>query len=826
MSIAESTVASPSAVDVLCAHCGLVVPPGLVDPALVDQDAARQFCCHGCRAVYAVIHEYGLGRYYALRDSTEAAPAPASPTGRSYGEFNDPGFQARACWKTADGIAATELYLEGVHCTACVWLVERLPGLVPGVVEVRLDLPRSRALVRWDPRVVPLSAAARQLDALGYVPHPSRGLEARALRRQEDRRMLARIGLAGAVAANVMAIAFALYGGVFHGMEPEYASLFRWASLAITVPSVIFGGGVFFRGAWAALRVRALHMDLPISIGLLAGFLHGALNTVRGAGDVYFDSVTALIFLLLAGRYVQRRQQRAAADSAELLAALAPSAARVIEAGGVREVPLEALLRGARVEVRAGDVVPADGVITTGRSALDLSLLSGESRPMNAGPGDRVHAGTVNLSSRLEVLVEQTGEDTRIGRLMKLVEEYGRRRAPIVELADRIAGHFVAAVLILAALTFALWARVDAGRAMDHAVALLIVTCPCALGLATPLALSAAIGQAARAGFLIKGADVIEKMTRPGRMWLDKTGTLTAGRAALLAWRGDAAVRPLAAAAEAHSSHPLARALVAALGPAPDLPVTITETHGGGIDAVVSGRAVVLGSPEFVMARVGLVPPEFARHARELSESGLTPVLVAVDGAVAAAAGFGDPLREDAETALARVGNSGWRIGILSGDDPVVVAAVGRRLGLDSVDCRGGISPEAKLRAVRDGAAAGTVVMVGDGVNDAAALAAATVGIAVHGGAEAALAGADVFIARPGVARVADLLDGAARVMKTVRRNLVLSLCYNSAGVALAMAGLITPVVAAVLMPLSSITVIASSYRARSFTRAGEPPCR
>ena len=361
MSIAESPAAPPRAAGDACAHCGLEVPR-----ALVDEGAERQFCCHGCRAVYAVIHEHGLDRYYAFRAEADAAPEPASPTGRSYAELDDPGFQARACWTTSDGLAATELYLEGVHCAACVWLVERLPGLVPGVVEVRLDLPRSRALVRWDARVATLSAAARQLDALGYRAHPSRGQEAHALRRGEDRRMLARIGLAGAAAANVMAIAFALYGGFFHGMEPEYASLFRWASLAVTVPAMIWGGGVFFRGAWAALRVRALHMDLPISVGLLAGFLHGAVNTVRGAGDVYFDSVTALIFLLLAGRYIQRRQQRVAADSAELLSSLAPSAARLLLEEGVREVPIEALVPGSRVEVRAGDTVPADGVISCG----------------------------------------------------------------------------------------------------------------------------------------------------------------------------------------------------------------------------------------------------------------------------------------------------------------------------------------------------------------------------------------------------------------------------------------------------------------------------
>ena len=818
MPIAEALRRSPKATRVACAHCGLEVPSGRV-----CEDTELPFCCDGCRAVHAAIHDSGLDRYYAYRDAP--APAPARPTGRSYAELDDPGFQARACWMTADGLSSTELFLEGVHCAACVWLVERLPSLVAGVVEVRLDLPRSRAFVRWDPRVATLSAVARQLDVLGYRAHPSRGREAQALRRREDRRMLARIGLAGAAAANVMAIAFALYGGIFHGMEPEYASLFRWASLVVTLPAMVWGGGVFFRGAWAALRVRALHMDLPISVGLLAGFTHGLVNTVRGTGDVYFDSVTALIFLLLAGRYVQRRQQRMAAEAAELLASLAPGTARLIEGDGIREVPIEAVLPGARVEVRAGDTVPADGLVATGCSAIDRSLLSGESRPAEVEPGDLVHAGTVNLSSRLEIMVQRTGEDTRVGRLAKLVEEHGRRRAPIAEAADRIAGHFVAGVLVLAALTFALWARVDVSRAVDHAVALLIVTCPCALGLATPLALSAAIGQAARAGFLIKGADALEKLTRPGRLWLDKTGTLTTGRPALLAWSGDAAAKPLAAAAEAHSSHPLAQALVTALGPAPDLPVSITETQGGGIEATVAGRVVVLGSVAFVAARVGTVPVELDRRVRELTANGLTPVLVAVDDIAVAVAGFGDRLRDDAAEALLRIRQHGWRVGILSGDDASVVRSTGARLGLDPGECHGGVSPEGKLAVVSDHRHGDSVVMVGDGINDAAALAGATVGIAVHGGAEAALAAADVFVTRPGVAPVADLLDGARRAVHTVRRNLALSLCYNLAGAGLAMAGLINPVVAAVLMPLSSITVIAHSYRARSFDRPAAAPC-
>jgi P-type Cu2+ transporter len=802
---------------VACAHCGLAVPTAAMDPA-----APRQFCCEGCRAVWAILHEHGLERYYALRAG--AAPASAPAADRLYSELDDPGFQGRACRPEPGGLFSTELYLEGVHCGACVWLVEKLPGLVPGVAEARLDLPRSQARVVWDPRTVPLSAIARRLGSLGYTPHPCRGLAAQAARRREDRAMLSRIGLAGAVAANVMGIAFALYGGMLDGMEPEFSAFFRWASLLLTVPSLIWGGGVFFRSAWSALSARTLGMDLPISIGLLAGFLHGVVNTVRGSGEVYFDSVTALIFLLLSGRYLQRRQQRAAGDAAELAASLYPTAARLLEEGRVREVPLETLVPGALVEVRAGDLVPADGVIAAGRSTVDLSLLTGESAPQGVQVGERVHAGTLNLASRLEVRVERTGEDTRVGRLMVLVDEHARRRAPIAQLADRISGHFVAAVLTLAAITFALWARIDPSRALDHAAALLIVTCPCALGLATPLAVSAAIGQAARAGFLVKGGDVLEKLTRPGRMWLDKTGTLTEGRATLVRWHGDESVKPLVAAAEAHSSHPLARAFLRALGEPPaGMRVEITETHGGGVEALADGRRLVVGSPEFVIGRAGgsstAPAATLAAAVGALAGEGLTPVLVAVDGRVVAAAGFGDPLRADAGAALDRVRGLGWRPGILSGDDARIARAAGSRLGMPAGDCRGGVSPEDKLRAVLAGAREGPVVMVGDGVNDAAALAAATVGIAVAGGAEAALTAADVFVVRPGVGRIAELLEGARRTMRAVRRNLIFSLGYNVVGVTLAMTGVLNPLMAAILMPLSSLTVILSSYRARTFAR-------
>ncbi len=799
-----------------CSHCGLPVPAGLV-----ESGAEHQFCCHGCRTVFGLLHEKGLDRYYALRGAGSDEARPAKVTDRTYAEFDDPSFETLYCRDLPAGGRTAELYLEGVHCAACVWLVERVPRLVPGAVEVRLDIGRSRASVVWDPARTPLSAIARTLDSLGYPAHPFRGAAAHELQKKQDRAMMIRLGITGAAAGNTMAIAFAIFGGILNGMEPEFASFFRWTGLLVTIPALIWGGGVFFRGALSALRTRALHMDVPISLGIAIAFGSGAYNTVRGAGPVYFDSVCALIFLLLSGRFVQGRQQRAAADSAELLHALAPSVAHLVEDGTVREVPIEALVPGARVEVRAGDTIPADGVVFEGTSSLDTSLLTGESLPALTRPGQRVHAGTVNLSAPLRVDVDAAGEGTRVGRLMRLVEEHARRRAPIVQLADRISGWFVLVVLFCALATGLLWWRLDPTQIVDNVVALLIVTCPCALGLATPLAVSAAIGQAARAGLLIKGADVVERLVRPGRLWLDKTGTLTEGRVALAGWWGDESVKPAVAALEAASAHPVARAFVAALGPAPAVVTDVHETLGGGLTARWGGTTLAVGSPAFVASTGAVFDEGAARAIDERLALGETAVAVAAGGSVVAVAGFGDPVRADARVTIEAFRRAGWHVGILSGDDPRVVAAVGRTLGLEPADCRGAVLPEQKLAVVAADVAAGRpVVMAGDGVNDAAALSAATVGIGVHGGAEASLAAADVYSTKPGLAPLALLLGGARRAMHVIRRNLVISLCYNVVGVALAAAGYINPLTASILMPLSSITVIFISFRARTFRGA------
>ena len=802
-----------------CAHCGLPVPSARRAPTQLPE-----FCCDGCATVYSVLLEHGLTRYYAMAQAA-GDRLPAHVTGRGYSELDDPAFVARACSPLPGGLLATDFYLEGVHCAACVWLVEKVPSLVPGVIEVRLDLPRSRARVLWDPLRAKLADVAVALDRLGYPVHPYRGARAAEVRKRENRELLLKIGVAGAVAGNVMAIAFGLYGGFLHGIEPEYLLLFRLTSLVVATPSVFWCGSTFFLGALGSLRATTLSMDVPIALGLLAGYVQGAVNTLRADGEVYFDVVTMLVFLLLTGRYLLKRRQGVAVEAAELLSSLAPSSARVLEDGGEREVPLEALVPGMRVAVLAGETFPADGRVAAGRSSVDPSLLTGEARPVEVAVGDAVHAGTVNLSGRLEVAIESTGEDTRVGRLMRLVEESARRRAPIVQLADRISGRFVGVVLVLSAVTFAIWWRVSAQLAFDNAVALLIVTCPCALGLATPLAISAAIGRAARAGFLVRGADVIESLSRGGRLILDKTGTLTTGELAVVAYSGSEHTRALVAAAEAHSSHPVARALATSQPPAMG-PVEVEETLGGGIVGRVGRHALVVGSPAFLASRFPGWPLEISSRVDAFSADGLTPIVVAVDGAVCGVFGLGDPLREDARGAIHALRALGYEPSILSGDHPGAVSAVARALDVPIDHARGGVSPEGKVAAVLAEKARGPVVMVGDGVNDAAALASADVGVAVHGGAEAAFAVADVFVTRPGLNRLVELIVGSRRTMRVVKRNLIFSLLYNVVAVVLAMTGFINPLLAAILMPLSSLTVIASSSLSRSFAPAQRMPWR
>ena len=789
----------------LCDHCGLDVPS-----RREQGDGGERFCCAGCEVAYAVINEHGLGAYY---DFTVRRDDRVRASGRAYEEFDHAAFAELYVRDRDDGFAEIDLYLEHVHCASCVWLVERASLSVPGVRSAELDVGRSRARIVWDRSETTLSSVARFLDSLGYIPHPFRGVRAERERRNEDRAALIRIGVAGAIAGNVMMIALAMYAGWFGGIEPEFERYFRWWSLALTTPALVWPGRVFFRSAWGAVRRGALHMDVPVAVAIAAGFAHGAVNTVRDAGPVYFDGVATLIFLLLVGRFFQQRAQRAAVDATELMSSIAPASARVVDGDVVRTVPASSLLPGNVFEARTGDTIAADGVVESGTSWMNLSLLTGESQPESVTPGSAVFAGTVNISGPLRIRVTGVGESSRLGAILRDLEASARRRSPVVQLADRMAGVFVALVLALAAITAGIWLVRDSARAIDNAIAVLIITCPCALALATPLAFTAAIGRAARRGILIKGGDALETLAGTGTLLLDKTGTVTEGRLAIVEWIGDSAVQPLVAALERHSRHPVGEALVRAWAHGP-LPIAsdVVERMDGGIAGLVAGHQLAVGTSAF--ARTHL-----ADRSAALPEAPVdaTAAFVVVDGVPRGVAALADPLRSDAAASVHALRAAGWRVELLSGDGAGPVRRAARMLAVPDELAQGNATPESKRRYVELTMTRGAVVMVGDGANDAGAMAAATVGVGVHGGAEACLATADIYTARPGLAALVELVTGARRTMRLVRLGIVLSLAYNVVGAGLAVAGMLDPLIAAVLMPVSSVGVVMLAWRGRTF---------
>lgn len=794
----------------VCTHCGLAVPAGLVEAG-----AERQFCCGGCRAAYEIIHGCGLDYFYRFRKAVNGQSSPVRSSGRRYAQFDDPSFRRLYCTVRSDGLVQAVLCLENVHCAACVWMLEKLPQIVPGVIEARANLSGSLLTLSWVDGQVNLSRIAQVLETMGYPAHPARHRRDREARLREDRRFLVRVGIAAVCMANVMVLSFALYGGRYNGIEEEYANLFRWVSAGFGLVSLAWPGSVFFRSAVTSLRTRTPHVDLPIALALGVGGLAGFVNVITGRGEVYFDSLTMLVFLLLVSRWIHLRHRRAAGDSLELLFALTPTSARLVTREGVREVAIESVQVGEVVEVRAGESMPIDGVVAQGISMIDQSLLTGESRPVQVAEGEPVAAGTVNVQATLRIQALATGAQTRVGQLMALMAEAASQRAPIVQWADRIAGRFVVVVLILAAANYAAWSYLQPAAALDHTVALLVVTCPCALALATPLGLAIAIGRAARRSMLIKNGAAIEALARPhGTLLLDKTGTITAGCMELIAWQGDESVRPLLARIERESTHPVARALSA---DAVEGEASRVQSYSNGIDGYVGAVHIQAGSGEFLADRGIVIPPDFVELQRRMAEEGLTPVLVARDGHVVATAGLGDPVRSDAAQAIAALRDMGWQVRILSGDHPRVVHAVARQVGVAPGDVRGGAAPEDKLAFVRAAVGAGPVVMVGDGVNDAAAMAGADVGVAVHGGAEASLAAADVYISRPGMQPLVELVRSAQRTMFAIRCSFGLSLVYNVAAAGLAMIGWIHPLLAAVLMPVSSITVLTIVWAQRGF---------
>lgn len=815
-----------------CTHCRLPIPPAR------SRWAIEGFCCSGCAAAYRLITGAGLGAYYDFADERRLMPALDGGSRAKYQWFDDPDFLSMYVRQLGEDHLAVRLALPGIHCAGCVWLLEKLPQLIPGVIVAQVSWSQSTLDLEWKPERISLSQIAATLAELGYAPYPLSEPSANRAVKHESREQLIRLAVAGAAAGNNMLIAAALYLGSYSGMAASTEQLLRLASGTIGVISLLLPGRVFLTGAWAALRTWTPHMDLPLALGLFVGTIGSLINAVRGTGDIYFDSISVLIFVLLLGRQLQARQQRSAADAIDLQNRLTPKWARRRSGDSLVEVPRSLLRVGDRVQVRPGEIIPVDGTLIDGNGWVNEAVLTGESSPVIKASGDSLAAGTQNLQSTLEIRATAVGNQTRIGRIAELVESAALRKTKIVQWADRIGGRFVIAVIAIAVLTLVYWLRVEPDKAVDRTVALLIVACPCALAMATPLAIAVALARAARHKILIKGGDVLQWLSGTGLIWLDKTGTLTSGQMRLTHWFGDRSAQEAVAAIEALSAHPIAVALSRDLTcGAPERPDMVTlrstelepsqslcglsaeQSERGGIQAVRNRIEWHIGNRRFVAAARVHGIERFASDEAELLSAGITPVFIAADREMVALAGVGDPIRDDARWSIDQLRSLGWKVGILSGDHRDVVNRVARELAIPPELVRSELLPDEKLAIVeaipsahpRERSSRPTVVMIGDGVNDSAALAAAEVGIAVRRGAEASLAAAPVYLAQEGLRGLIQLVRLSRATMRTIRWNAVASLGYNVLAIGLAASGHIGPLLAAILMPLSSLTVVSIS---------------
>lgn len=754
-----------------CPHCGTAV-----------EGAADAFCCHGCELAAEIIAGAGLeAEYRARREAYAPRPGPLADA-----------WAAVAPEALPDDSCAARLVVDGLRCASCVWVVERVLERTPGVLEATVSYATGRTTLRWDPAVTGLPALAGRVAALGYRP--------RALGEEStpDRGILVRLGVASFATVWLMLLYEGIYAGWFYGIDEDFARLFRWVSLVIATPVALWCASPFFEGAWAGLKHRVLHMDAPIALGIAVLYVHGLVATLLNH-DGYLDSLGMLVALLLGGRQLEARGRRRAAEAAMALAAAAPrSARRTRDDGTVETVPVDALRVGDVVDVGAGEELPADGIVTEGFGHLRMALVTGEAEPVAASPGDRVVAGTVLLDGALSLRLTEVGEQTLL-QTMALELRGAADRAMRPGTGDRVAPWFTALTLAAAAATYGgWWYLAGATAAIAPTVAVLVVACPCALALARPLAAAAGLGAAARRGLLLRSGDALLELGRVDAVALDKTGTVTAGEMTVV--EAEDEVLRVAAGLERYSGHPIARAIVeeAARRRIP-LPrgEHLREVPGVGVDGTVDGRHWSLrsGGP----GEVHLVGERGDARTIRLA----------------------DAVRPDAAETVAGLRRLGMEVTLLTGDHDAPARRIAWGAGVTDVVARA--TPADKAAWVRARRGQGRrVLFAGDGLNDGPALAAADVGVAMSTGAASSVLVADGVISSPATAPLLAGLRAARAATHATRRAENWSVVYNVAAMAAAAGGLVNPLVAAVLMPISTGVVLWYAARVEAAVRREE----
>ncbi|OIO70607.1 MAG: copper-translocating P-type ATPase [Zetaproteobacteria bacterium CG1_02_53_45] len=749
----------------------------------------------------------------------QGAEAPPPETPLDLEQYDLPEVQAEFVRALEGGKKQAHLLVEGIHCAACVWLIEHGLNAMDGIEMAEVNLAHQRLNLRWDSSRVALSAIMLRLGRLGYAAAPFNPETAEGSLQRRNRSLLFRMAFAGFGVMNIMWISIALYAGAFSGIDSEVKQFFHWISFCIATPVLIYSGWPFFRAAALGLKQLRLTMDLPIAIGSLSTWSYSSWITFNASGEVYFDTVVTFLFVILIGRYLEGLSKRNASSAALRLMELQPRLATRLLATGEERISVRKLQVGDHVLVRPGEKLPADGLVISGASYIDESMLSGESRPLRKEAGANVVAGSMNVDGSLTVEVCSVGADTALARIVTLVEEAQGSKAKVQQIADRIVPWFVAATIGLAAITFIYWLRNDFDTALLAAVSVLIITCPCALGLATPMCIAVGVGAGAKRGVLVRHGQALEILSGITHVVFDKTGTLTEGRMRVAQvipanTFDQVALISLAAAVEGQSRHPLATAITAALKGKQLTCVSFLSESGLGVSGMVDSRRVVIGNLR-LMQRDGIAVPEQMQQEQSRIERQMgVAVLVAVDGALAGLIHLQDRVRDEAGALIQSLREQGIGITMLTGDSMAAAQALKETLGEMHVVAE--LLPEDKEAEIRRLQAGGEkVLMIGDGVNDAPALARADVSMAMGSGMDVSMACADIVLVSSDLSRVGFAIKLAQKTLSTIRQNIGISLAYNVILVPAAMAALVTPVFAAIAMPISSLLVIGNAILIR-----------
>ncbi|RON72099.1 carbonate dehydratase [Pseudomonas fluorescens] len=789
-----------------CYHCALPVPSGSRFTAVV-LGQAREFCCPGCQAVAEAIVAGGLESYYQHRSEASANPEALPVQLTDELALYDRADVQQPFVRHEGDLAETTLLMEGISCAACGWLIEKHLRTLPAVAEARLNLSNHRLHVRWADAQLPLSQILAELRHIGYAAHPYQADRASEQLASENRLALRQLGVAGLLWFQAMMATMATWPEFNIDLSPELHTILRWVALFLTTPIVFYSCAPFFKGAMRDFRTRHLTMDVSVSLAIGSAYIAGIWTSITGVGELYFDAVGMFALFLLAGRYLERRaRERTAAATAQLVNLLPASCLRLDSDGQSERILLSELRVGERILVQPGSILPADGKIIDGQSSIDESLLTGEYLPQPRTLGDAVTAGTLNVEGALTVQVQALGQDTRLSAIVRLLDRAQAEKPRLAEIADRAAQWFLLLSLIAAAVIGLLWWQLDSSRAFWIVLAMLVATCPCALSLATPTALTAATGTLHKLGLLLTRGHVLEGLNQIDTVIFDKTGTLTEGRLVLRSIRplgrlDSEQCLSLAAALENRSEHPIARAF----GRAPLAAEDVHSTAGLGLEGVVGEQRLRIGQAEFACALSGAALPSMP------DEAGQWLLLADTHGPLAWLV-LDDRLRNDAPALLAACKARGWRTLLLSGDSSPMVASVAAELGID--EARGGLRPDDKLQVLQQLHKEGRkVLMLGDGVNDVPVLAAADISVAMGSATDLAKTSADAVLLSNRLDALVQAFALARRTRRVIIENLLWAALYNGLMLPFAALGWITPVWAAVGMSISSLTVVLNALR-------------